>query len=157
MNYDVVVETVQPELIAAVRSTVLVGDVGRAWRLALDQVWAFLHANPQQVRGHNLFLYHHPTRDGEPMEVDFGVQVAGRFEPAGNVHCVETPAGEVARTVHVGPYDQIGAAHAAIQAWCASHNRTIGAASWETYGDHTDDPTLLETTVTTCWPERGHS
>jgi effector-binding domain-containing protein len=147
MTYDVVVETVQPELIAAVRATVLVGEVGRAWKPALDQVWAFLHANPELECGHNLFLYHHPTRAGEPMEVDFGVQVARRFESAGNVQCVETPAGEVARTVHVGPYDQLGAAHEAVHTSCAAHSRTIGAASWETYGDWTDDPALLETTI----------
>jgi effector-binding domain-containing protein len=148
VSYDVVVVTVQSELIAAVRSTVRLGEVGRAWKPALDQVWDLLHANPGIVRGHNLFLYHHPARREDPMSVDFGVQVAERFEPASPVHCVETPAGEVARTVHVGPYDQLHAAHDAIHAWCAAHGRTIGAASWETYGDHNDDPTLLETTIT---------
>ena len=60
---------------------------------------------------------------------------------------VETPAGEVARTVHVGPYDRLGDAHAAIHAWCAAHGRTIGPASWETYGHWTDDPAQLKTTI----------
>ncbi|MGH2464313.1 MAG: GyrI-like domain-containing protein [Candidatus Limnocylindrales bacterium] len=148
MSYDVVIATVQAELIAAVRSDVRLGEVGRAWKPALDQVWAFLHANPGIVRGHNLFLYHHPARREDPMSVDFGVQVVSEFEAAGNVRCVPTPAGEIARTVHVGPYDRIGAAHDAIHAWCAAHGRTIGGASWETYGDHNDDPALLETTIT---------
>ncbi len=148
MTYDVVVETVKSELIAAVRSEVRLGEVGRAWGPALDQVWAFLRANPAIVRGHNLFLYHHPLRRGDPMNVDFGVQVVERLEPAGSVRCVETPAGEVARTVHRGPYDELRGAHDAIHAWCAAHGRTIGGASWETYGDHNDDPALLETTIT---------
>ncbi len=147
MSYEVVLETVQAELIAAVRSTVRVGEVGRAWRPALDQVWAFLRANPDVARGHNLFLYHHPARPQDPMGVDFGVRVSSTFEPAGNVRCVATPAGEVACVVHRGPYDQLGAADGAIQAWCAAHGRTIGAASWETYGDHDDDPALLATTI----------
>ena len=147
MSSEVVVQTVQAELIAAVRSTVRVGEAGRAWKPALDQVWAFLRANRAVARGHNLFLYHHPARREDPLSVDFGVQVAQHFEPVGTVRCVETPAGQVARVVHVGPYDQLGAAHEAIQAWCAAHGRTIGAASWETYGDHNDDPALLETTI----------
>jgi effector-binding domain-containing protein len=147
MSYDVVVQHAQSELIAAVRSEVRLGEVGRTWGPALDRVWAFLRANPSIVRGHNLFLYHHPARRGDPMKVDFGVQVAARFEAVGSVHWVDTPAGEVARTVHVGPYDQMGAAHDAIHAWCAAHGRTIGAASWELYGDHNDDPALLETTI----------
>jgi effector-binding domain-containing protein len=148
MSYDVTVEAVQPELVAAVRSEVRLGEVGRAWGPALDQVWAFLRANPAIGRGHNLFLYHHPARREDPMSVDFGVQVARRFDPAGSVRCVETPPGEVARTVHLGPYDQLRGAHDAIHAWCAAHGRQIGAASWETYGDHNEDPSLLETTIT---------
>ena len=147
MMDDVVLEVSRPGLIAAVRVMVPVGGVGRAWGPALDQVWAFLRANPAIRRGHNLFLYHHPQRRGDPMAADFGVQVFARFEPAGNVRCVETPAGEVARIVHRGPYAEMGAAHAAIQAWCVAHGRRIGSASWELYGDSTDDPANLETTI----------
>ena len=147
MTYDIVVEQVSPDLIAAVRVVVPTGQAGRAWKPALDQVWAFLKANPAVARDHNLFLYHHPTAAGEPMAVDFGVQVAQRFDPVVEVRCVETPSGEVARTVHAGPYDRLGDAHAAILAWCAVHGRTIGAASWETYGHWTDDPAQLETTI----------
>ena len=48
---------------------------------------------------------------------------------------------------HIGPYDQLGRAHAAIQAWCLAHERVIGRASWETYGDWTEDPAALETAI----------
>jgi len=97
--------------------------------------------------GHNLFLYHHAERRNEALNIDFGVQVARPFEREGNVQCVEAPAGEVARTVHVGPYGQLGNAHDAIQAWCATNNRKIARASWEIYGDWNNDPALLETTI----------
>ncbi len=147
MTYDVVIEAARPELIAAVRVIVPVGGVGQAWRPALDQVWAFLRASPGMRRGHNLFLYHHPERRGDPLAAEFGVQVFEPFEPAGNVRCVETPGGEVARVVHRGPYVEMGAAHAAIQAWSVAHGRGIGSASWELYGDSTDDPADLETTI----------
>ena len=147
MGYDVVVEVVQAQLLAAVRVTVPLGEAGRAWKPALDQVWAFLREASDVQPGHNLILYHHPAVRGEPLEVDVGVQVSRRFEPAGAVHSVETPSGEVATTVHLGPYDQLGQAHAAIHAWCLAHERTVGRASWETYGDWTADPAALETTI----------
>ena len=147
MNYEVVVEAAPAELVAAVRDTVPIGEIPRAWKPALDQVWAFLKRNRELGRGHNLFLYHHPEHRNEPMNIDFGVQVARPFEPVGEVQCVETPAGEVARTVHVGPYDRLSDAHNALHAWCAAHNRKIGHASWEIYGDWNDDPALLETTI----------
>ena len=83
------------------------------------------------------------------MIVDFGVQVAQAFEPQGNVRCIETPAGEVAQTVHVGPYERLPDAHNAVHGFgMLAHRRTIGQASWEIYGDWTDDPAKLETTIT---------
>jgi effector-binding domain-containing protein len=147
MTYEIVVEAAQAQLVAAVRATVPISDVPRACKPALDQVWALLKTNGGLGPGHNLFLYHHPARRNEAMNIDFGVQVARRFEPQGEVRCIETPAGELARTVHVGPYDRLVDAHNAIHAWCAAHNRKIAQASWEIYGDWNDDPALLETTI----------
>jgi effector-binding domain-containing protein len=147
MKYEVVVETAQAELIAAVRATVPISDIARAWKPALDQVWVFLKTNKELLPGHNLFLYHHPEHRNQVMNVDFGVQVARPFEGEGNVKCVETPAGEVARTVHIGPYDRLGDAHDAIHGWCAAHDRKIAQASWEIYGDWNSDPAQLETTI----------
>ena len=147
MIYDIVVETAEAELVAAVRATVPVSGIARAWKPALDQVWAFLKTAGELEPGHNLFLYHHPERRDQAMNIDFGVQVARPFEPEGDVRCIETPIGEVARTVHVGPYDRLGEAHNAIHAWCAAHKRKIAQASWEIYGDWNDDPNLLETTI----------
>jgi hypothetical protein len=39
MKYDVVVETAQAELVAAVRANVPISGIARAWKPALDQVW----------------------------------------------------------------------------------------------------------------------
>jgi effector-binding domain-containing protein len=152
MAYDVVVERVPAELIAAVRARVPISGIARAWKPALDQVWAFLKDQDSQAQdglrpGHNLFLYHHPQNRNEAMDIDFGVQVPRRFEPTGAVRCVETPAGEVARTVHVGPYDRLGEAHDAVHRWCHAQGRQIARASWETYGDWNADPAQLVTTI----------
>jgi effector-binding domain-containing protein len=147
MPYDAVVETAQAELVAAVRARAPVGGVARVWKPARDQVWAFLKANSGLRPGHNLFLYHHAQRRNEAMDIDFGVQVSPRFTQEGDVRCIETPAGIVARTVHIGPYGRLGDAHDAIHAWCAANNRQIGLASWEIYGDWNNDPALLETTI----------
>src|SRR5216684_947755 len=92
MKYDVVVETAQAGLVAAVRVTVPLSDITRAWKPALDQVWAFLKTKGGELDpGHNLFLYHHPERRNEAMNIDFGVQVARPFEREGDVRCIETP------------------------------------------------------------------
>jgi effector-binding domain-containing protein len=147
VTYEVAVELAKPQLIAAVRARVMIGEVGRAWKPALDEVWAFLKSDGSLKPRHNLFLYHHPARRELPMEVDFGVEVDRRFETLGNVRCVETPPGQIAWARHVGPYDRLRGAHDAVHAWCAANGRAIGDLSWETYGDWSNDPAKLETVV----------
>jgi len=146
-GHHVVVQTATAESVAAVRVAVPIAGVAGAWKPALDQVWAFLRAHRELRPGHNLFLYHHPAVRDEPMNVDFGVQVARPLEPEGQIRCISTPVGDVASTLHVGPYGGLSEAHEAIHSWCAANDREIGAASWEVYGDPHDDPALLETTV----------
>jgi len=148
MASDIRVEAVQPRRLAAVRRQVPIGAVGSAWRPALDQVWAFLRSQPGlRTDGHNIFLYHPAARRGDPMNVDFGVEVARSFSPSGDVYETSTPAGEAAIAVHRGGYDQLHSAHDAIHQWAKSRDRVFAGPSWEIYGDWSDDPSKLETSV----------
>jgi effector-binding domain-containing protein len=148
MTVIVSVQTVQPRKLAAVRRQVAIGAVGSAWRPALDQVWQFVRSQPGlHTDGHNVFLYHHPTHRDAPMNVDFGVEVTRTFETSEEVYATETPTGDVATAVHVGGYDRLSEAHDAIHAWAAAHQGKFAGRSWEIYGDWSDDPSRLETTV----------
>ncbi|HTE05634.1 MAG TPA: GyrI-like domain-containing protein [Planctomycetota bacterium] len=148
MHPHVQIETVSPRLLAAVGREVAVGRVREAWRPALDQVWAFLRTQPGlRTDGHNIFVYHHPARDGDPMNADFGVEVTRAFARSGEVGPVRTPGGEAAVARHVGPYDGLPRAHGAILAWARESGRALARTSWEIYGDWTDDPAKLETQV----------
>lgn len=148
MAIDVGVEVVEPRTLAAVRRQVPVGAVASAWRPALDQVWTFLRSQPGlRTDGHNVFLYHHPARRGDPMNVDFGVEVTRSFSPSGEVYEAMTPPGEAASAVHRGGYDQLHGTHQAIHQWANSHDRVFAGVSWEIYGDWSDDPSKLETIV----------
>lgn len=148
MSYEVVTGIVSAQPLAAVRRRVLIGDVGRTWKSALDLVWEFLRRHEGlRAGGHNCFLYRHPAKGEAAMDVDFGVQVIRPFEGEGEVICTETPAGEVVMTTHIGSYARLAAAHNALHSWRAATGRTFGAYSWEIYGDWIDDETKLETQV----------
>jgi hypothetical protein len=148
MSYEIVTSTVIAQPLAAVRRRVLIGEVGRAWKPALDLVWEFLRRHEGlRTDGHNCFLYHHPPSGETAMDVDFGVQVVRTFENEGEVICTETLAGEVVMTTHVGSYARLAAAHKALHSWRAATGRVFGACSWEIYGDWTDDEAKLETQV----------
>ena len=146
MSYEVKVRTLQPRILAAVRRRVAISDIPVAFKPALDLVWAFLRKNPGlRTGGHNIFLYHHES--SAIMPIDFGVEVVRSFPGEGAVACVTTPEGEAVEVVHHGPYSQLGAAHQSLHQWCTANNRTIGAHSLEVYGDWSNDPQKLETTI----------
>ena|SRR5579859_2179034 len=146
MAYDVKVETLAPRILAAVRRRVAVTDISTAFKPALDTVWAFLGRHPGlRSDGHNVFLYHHESP--AIMPIDFGVEVTRPFASEGDVTCVTTPGGEAAVVLHRGPYTKLAATHQALHQWCAANGRTIGAHSLEIYGDWSDDPEKLETTI----------
>jgi effector-binding domain-containing protein len=148
MGIRVSIQHSSPRILAAVTRHVAIGGIGAAWGPALDQVWAFLRTQPGlRTDGHNIFLYRHPARRDDPMVVDFGVEVVREFAPSGDVKPVKTPAGEVAAATHIGPYDRLGQTHDAIHAWAAAGHRSFAGTSWEIYGDWSDDPSKLETTV----------
>jgi effector-binding domain-containing protein len=146
--YEIVLGDVAARPLAAVRSSVPVGQVAGAWRPALDKVWAFLRRHDGlRTDGHNIFVYRHPARPGEPMQVEFGVEVSRAFEGEDGVVFSHSPAGHVASTLHVGPIDQLGMANAAIEAWCRANHRELAGVSWEIYGDPGDDPAISEVQV----------
>jgi len=148
MRAHVQIEVVSPRLLAAVGREVAVGRVREVWRPALDQVWAFLRSQPGlRTDGHNIFVYHHPAHGGDPMKADFGVEVIREFARSGEVRPVRTPSGEAAVVRHLGHYDGLAQAHAAIHAWARESGRALAGTSWEIYGDWNDDPTKLETRV----------
>src|SRR5207244_11167944 len=61
MKYQVVTRTVSSQTLAAVRRHVRIGNVGRAWKPALDLVWEFLRRQEGlRTDGHHCYLYPHP-------------------------------------------------------------------------------------------------
>jgi effector-binding domain-containing protein len=48
----------------------------------------------------------------------------------------ELPAGLVAKTIHIGPYAELGVAHQAVLTWCAATSLRTTGTRWEIYGPH---------------------
>ena len=115
--YDVVVETVAAQPIAAARQRTTFAAISQEIRSLLDGPWAFVRARPGLwTVGHNVAIYW-DTADGGSIEV--GIQVTRPFEVA----------------------------HDAVMAWCRQHGHETALPFWEIYGDWDDDPAKLRTDV----------
>ncbi len=96
------------------------------------------YAGFQGKGGLNVVVYTCPE-PGE-QEIACGVQL----EQGGNA---STPAGIVATTTYIGPYDRMKPAHDAIHSWARENGRQLAGPSWEVYGHWSDDPAQLRTDI----------
>ncbi len=71
--------------------------------------------------------------------VEVGVEVAGPFLDAGRVISSSLPTGRVAMTPHRGRYEDLGAAHEAVVAWCGRHGVERVGPRWEIYAHWRED------------------
>jgi len=153
MPYEVQICEVAPKPLAAAHGHGNARNFVPQLFALLDEVWKFLKANPQvRQEGLNVFLYFDEddqrllhTEQGLPVAA--GVKVAAPFAGAGKVVCSATPGGTVATTVHIGPYERLSEAHAAVRAWCKDNHHPIAGPNWEIYGHWNEDPAQLRTDV----------
>jgi effector-binding domain-containing protein len=142
MSYQVEVKQLAGQPLAVVRRVASQEQLSRVVPAACGEVWNFVRAAGIAGAGRHVAVY----LDGA-IHIEVGVEVPGPFTSDGNVVYSETPAGTVATTVHMGPYDRLGDAHDAILNWCAAQQRLIAGPNWEIYGHWDDDPAKLRTDV----------
>ena len=130
---QVALETVEPQLLAAVRASVEIPEIPRAWQPAIYAVKTFLAERPDLVGARQVFLYHHPTQRQASMDIDFGIEVSQQFTDEGSVKCIAAPGGRVATSIHLGALATLPQTHMGIHQWCAANGHAIGGFSWETY------------------------
>ncbi len=154
MNYAIGLCQVESSHLAVVRATVTHQNLGATIRqiLAGSQVYQFIKQAGIQKTGHNVILYRNDQQkvlgNGQKeFVIEVGVQVEGPFEGSGQVVCSLTPQGNVATTLHTGPYDHLGQAHTAIMNWAKEQGLPLTGFSWEVYGDWQEDPNKLTTEV----------
>jgi effector-binding domain-containing protein len=133
--HDVVqLKQVPEQPIAVVRGRATIANLPTRIRELFDQFYAGFKGKG----GLNIVLY--PGDVAGEFEIACGVQL----EEGGNA---STPAGAVATTVYMGPYDQMKSAHHAIHQWVRENGRQIAGPSWEVYGHWSDDPAKLRTDI----------
>jgi DNA gyrase inhibitor GyrI len=128
------VKQVPEQPVAVVRGGATMANLPQRIRALFDEFYAGFKGKA----GLNVVFY--PGWSAGECEIACGVQA----EQGGNA---TIPAGAVATTVHMGPYDRMKAAHEAIHQWARENGRRLAGPSWEVYGHWSDDPATLRTDI----------
>ena len=146
MDYPIELTNSQPIATAVVRSRVPAAELAKFVPAACGEVWSFVRSAGLPRPGRHVALY----LDCEG-SVEVGAEVSEPFAGNERVHCSQLPAGRLATTVHFGPYQRLGEAHAALREWCARQGYRCSGVCWEIYGhweeSWNDDPSKIRTDV----------
>jgi effector-binding domain-containing protein len=144
MEYNVNVAELASQPTAVVRRRATRGELWNFMPDAIGHVHFFLWSSGLPRSGRTLALY----LDSD-MNIECGYEMPQPFTGNDKVLCSSTPAGLVATAAHLGPYERLTDAHAAVQRWCAEHRYALAGPCWEVFSpcSATDPPSRVRTDV----------
>ena len=125
------VVTVEPATTAVIRRVVATDRIGEFFDSAFRSIAATATGQDAGIAGPALALYHRLPADTVDLEVGF--PTVRPVQPVGEVTAGSLPGGRVARAVHAGGYDGLGAAWQQLGAWIGEQGGAPGAVFWEVY------------------------
>ena len=130
-QYDIHAESRNAQVTAVARATLTVPEIGPWLRKNYGAI-AGLLAGRQAGPAGPPFARYHMLGEGR-FEVEAGFPATRRIEGNGDVQPSELPGGQVAVTIHTGPYVQMAPAYQALASWVSQHGGELTGDPWETY------------------------
>jgi AraC family transcriptional regulator len=152
MTYSVTRKELAPQPVLIVRRRVKRSDIAATIGETLPHI--FIHAQQNGIALAGLPFTRYIEIGPGMVTMEPGMRVSSA-NPSGQGEIVADtlPGGPVATTMHLGPYDTLPDAYAAIEQWMEAEGVASGGAPWESYvtdpGDH-PDPKDWKTEV--FWP-----
>jgi effector-binding domain-containing protein len=146
MEYDIQLEQFAGCPTAVVRRRATLQELGKVVPQACGLVWNVVRSQNIKGAGRHVAVFL-----DDVINVEIGVELETPFAGHGDVVGSAIPAGTVATTTHLGPYQRLGEAHEAIHQWCKDQGHTPIRPCWEIYGHWLDewnnDPSKIRTDV----------
>jgi effector-binding domain-containing protein len=148
VSYEVEVREEVPRDVLCIAARTTLMDIGGTLGECFGEIGAYAAERGYQFVGPPFVAYPDRLDQGIEGTVEVCFPVAPGAEPRGRVELRRVSGGPVAWTMHRGPYDQVGAAYAALQAWVAQNGRQMAGPPRETYlndpGETPPDELLTE-------------
>jgi len=131
MDYMIAIHHLEPQTVVSIRDRRPQDDVPGFLKAAFPELLGRLHLLGVAPSGPPLVIYHEFGSQG--IDAEASIPIGEPIDPAGTVDCRVLPAMTVARTVHVGPYEKLGEAYAALSDWIRRHGFEIAGPVQERY------------------------
>ena len=131
MRYEISIRRLKAQPVMSIRGRTTVENLPRTVGEFLREVGGYVRKQGGQAAG-PLFTRYRPT-SGPDLDLEAGIPVLAALPPSGRVRPGELPGGEVAVTVHVGPYEGLPAAGEALQTWARQNGREAAGPDWQSY------------------------
>lgn len=144
--YEIEQVTLHEQPTAVIRGKVAVADMPAWFGRVFGQVAAAVGRAGATITGPPFARYR--MLGAAEFEVEAGFPVQGAFTADAEVEPSTLPAGPAVTTWHVGPYDGLGDAYAALEHWVAGAGAVAAVPPWECYfSEPTGDPATWRTLV----------
>jgi len=138
MSYTVEIVSLEAQPALAARFTARPEDLGRKFLELLPKILNVAEAADGEMAGAPFARY--LGVQGTELEVEVGLPLAEPIDGDGEIVAKPLPAGPAAVTWHIGHYEELGKAHAALAEWAKANSRTAAGGPWEVYfSDPADD------------------
>lgn len=145
-SYEVHSESAPRQHTAVGRAVLSIADIPSWLGQTYESVTAIVDEQGSAIAGPPYARYH--PRDDDRFDVEAGFPVSTPIAPDRGVRPSTLPAGPLAVTTHIGPYDQIAPAYEAVDEWIAAHDATPRGEPWEIYlSEPVGDPSTWRTDV----------
>ena len=147
MSYEIEEQIIEPIPVLFIRRQVPTEQLAATFAEVLPAVFGYVMQSGADLAGAPFARY---LDMAETTTVEAGCPVSGAAEASGEIELGEIPGGTVAMTIHRGPYEALGDAHAALQAWLLERGYAQGGPPWESYvtdPGEVSDPSELQTIV----------
>ena len=138
MSYVIEVVTLEAQPALSVRFRARPEDLGRKFLELLPQVLDVTESQHGEMAGAPFARYLDVA--GPELEVEVGLPLTTTLEGNGQVLSKPLPGGPAVMTWHIGHYEELGKAHAALAEWVSTNQREVAGGPWEIYfSDPSDD------------------
>src|SRR5579871_794321 len=157
MEYKITRQELEAQPVLVVRRRVRRAEIAATIGAALPKV--FLHAQQRglAIAGYPITRYLETSVGLVTFETGMRVTAHGSdrtvADGQGDVLAEALPGGLAATTIHLGPYDQLQDAYAAVEEWISMNGFRQNGAPWEAYlNDPADHPDPRDWKTAVYWP-----